>query len=294
MHSWKSIPRICYYTATLPYRWWLRRVAEAEHRAPVVVLAYHRVADDLATRWTVSNRMFARQIDWLAGRFDLISLAEAQRRLLAGDNCQTAACITFDDGYAENCHQAIPLLVKRRIPSTYFVTVKNVLDGVPFDHDLAVGKPSPPNTPEQLRAMADAGVEIGSHGYEHIGLGSIDDRRELTRQVLVSRERLQDVLGRPVRYFAFPYGHGEHLNPNAMDMACEAGYEGVCSCYGGYNFPGDDPAHLQRTPVDESMSQLKNCVSIDPRKLHTWRFPWKRKRSTQTHTVGLRGPGDDR
>jgi peptidoglycan/xylan/chitin deacetylase (PgdA/CDA1 family) len=275
MFSWKAILRPCYYAATLPYRWWVRRVAEAAHRAPVIVLAYHRVADDRATAWTMSNRMFARQIDWLADRFDLIALEEAQQRLRAGDNCRTAACLTFDDGYAENCHQAIPLLVKRRIPCAYFVTLKNVLDAAPFEHDLAVGKSFLPNTLEQLRSMADAGIEIGSHGYEHVDLGPVVDRRELRRQVVVSKVRYHELLGRPVRYFAFPFGHGAHLNPNAMDMACEAGYQGVCSCYGGYNFPGDDPFHLQRTPIDDSMSHLKNCASLDPRKMRTRRFPWK-------------------
>jgi peptidoglycan/xylan/chitin deacetylase (PgdA/CDA1 family) len=259
----------------VPYRWWVRRAAEAAHRAAVVVLAYHRIADDRATPWTMSNCMFARQIEWLAARFDLISLEEAQRRLRAADNSRTAACVTFDDGYAENCHQAIPLLVRRRIPCTYFVTLKNVLDGVPFDHDLIAGKPALPNTAEQLRAMADAGIEIGSHGYEHVDMSRIGDYGEMRRQVIISGFRTGDLLGRPVRYFAFPFGHGEHLSPLAMDIAYEGGYEGVCSCDGGYNFPGDDPFHLVRTPIDDSMLHLMNCASVDPRKVRLPRFPWQ-------------------
>jgi peptidoglycan/xylan/chitin deacetylase (PgdA/CDA1 family) len=275
MSRCKSIFRSCYYAASVPYRWWVRRVAEAAHRAPVAVLAYHRIADDRATPWTMSNGMFTRQIDWLAGRFDMISLKTAQRRLGAGDNSRAAVCITFDDGYAENCHQAIPLLVKRRIPCTYFVTLKNVLDGTPFDHDLIAGHASLPNTLEQLRAMADAGIEIGSHGYEHVDMSRIDDDREMTRQVVTSGLRIGGLLGRPVRYFAFPFGHGEHLSRLAMDIAYESGYEGVCSCGGGYNFPGDDPFHLLRTPIDDSMSHLKNCASVDPRKVRLPRFAWQ-------------------
>ncbi len=68
MLDWKSFVRPCYYAATLPYRWWIRRVAEASGRAAVVVLAYHRIADDRATPWTIANRTFARHIDWLADR----------------------------------------------------------------------------------------------------------------------------------------------------------------------------------------------------------------------------------
>ncbi|MCX7669270.1 MAG: polysaccharide deacetylase family protein, partial [Anaerolineae bacterium] len=246
---------------------------EAAHRAAVVVLTYHRVADDRATPWTMSNRMFARQIEWLAPRFDLVSMEEAQRRLRAGDNDRTAVCITFDDGYADNCQAAIPLLVRRQIPCAYFVTLGNVLDGAPFDHDLKLGRPAQPNTVEQLRAMADAGIEIGSHGYEHVDMGRIADPREIQRQVLVSGLRIGKLLGRTVRYFAFPFGHGEHLSPAAVAAARQAGYEGVCSCSGGYNFPGQDPFLLARIPMDDSMSFLKNCVTVDPRKTRAGSSP---------------------
>jgi len=271
----KTTVRSFYYAATLPYRWWARRAAEAAHRAAVVVLTYHRVADDRATPWTMSNRMFARQIEWLIPRFDLISLEEAQRRLRAGDNDRTAVCVTFDDGYADNCQAAIPLLVRRRIPCAYFVTLKNVLDGAPFDHDLKLGHAARPNTLEQLRAMADAGIEIGSHGYEHVDMGQIKDPTEIHRQVVVSGSRIGELLGRTVRFFAFPFGHGEHLSPAAIVAARQAGYEGVCSCSGGYNFPGHDPFLVARIPMDDSMSFLKNCVTIDPRKAHGERLAWQ-------------------
>ncbi len=271
----RTTARSLYYAATLPYRWWARRRAEAAHRAAVVVLTYHRIADDRATPWTMSNRMFARQIDWLVPRFDLVSLEEAQRRLRAGDNDRTAVCITFDDGYADNCQAAIPLLVQRRIPCAYFVTLGNVLDGTPFDHDLKWGKPAPPNTVEQLRAMANAGIEIGSHGHEHVDMGRIEDRREIHRQVVVSGLRIGKLLGRTVRYFAFPFGHGKHMSVEAMAAARQAGYEGVCSCSGGYNFPSRDPFLLVRIPMDDSMSFLKNCVTVDPRKARLEHFAWQ-------------------
>ena len=288
MFAWKPFLRPCYYAATWPYRWWLRRVAEAEHRAPVVVVAYHRVADDRATPWTVSNRTFARQIDWLVRRFDVISLEEAQRRLRIGDNTRTAVSITFDDGYAENCHQAIPLLVKRRIPCTYFVTVGNMLAGTPFDHDLALGRRLLPNNAEQLRAMAAAGIELGSHGYDHLDLAGVDDPAELRRQVVDSGERLAECVGRRVRYFAFPFGQFCHLSSRAMDLAHSAGYEAVCSGYGGYNFPGNSPFHLQRIPIDDSMAQLVNAVFLDPRKIRTPRWMWNPPRTARSQRREMR------
>ena len=61
-------------------------------------------------------------------------------------------------------------------------------------------------------------------------------------------------------------------------MAKKAGYAGVCSAYGGYNFPGDDPFHLQRIAGDGTMIRLKNWVTLDPRKLRTPRFVYETQR----------------
>jgi peptidoglycan/xylan/chitin deacetylase (PgdA/CDA1 family) len=263
------------YTAFLPYRQWSNRRSEIERRAPIVILNYHRVADDSISPWTVPNRTFVRQIHWLVKHFEMISLEEAQRRIRNSENDRVAVSLTFDDGYAENCREAIPLLIKERIPCTYFVTVRNVLDGKLFGHDEAAGYRFPPNNLEQLRAMAAAGVEIGSHTYSHANLGPINDHKRLSREVVDSRADLQAAVGRRVRYFAFPFGRYADLNAAAFKMASEAGYEAACSAYGGYNFPGDDPFHLQRICVDADMIRFKNRAAVDPRKIDLPRFEWE-------------------
>jgi peptidoglycan/xylan/chitin deacetylase (PgdA/CDA1 family) len=216
--------------------------------------------------------MFQRQIGWLKKRFPLVSLEEAQRRIREGCNRQTCVSITFDDGYADNCQRAIPLLIRERIPCTYFVTVGNLLEKSPFSHDLANGRHFAPNTLEQLREMAAAGMEIAAHTMNHANLGSISDPRLLHHEVVTAKEELEKAIGQPVRYFAFPYGLHANLNSAAFALAKKAGYSGVCSAYGGYNFPGDDPFHLQRIPADETMIHLKNWVMRDPRKRKTQRF----------------------
>jgi peptidoglycan/xylan/chitin deacetylase (PgdA/CDA1 family) len=275
MPYWKQLLLTLYYHASYPARmhnyWW----AAMHDRLPLIVLYYHRVADDRANPWTISNAMFLRQINWLRERFDMISLSEAQERICRDYNPQPCVSITFDDGYADNCQQAIPWLIKHHIACTYFVTLQNVLDEEPFAHDVARGQQLAPNNLEQLRAMAAAGIEIGAHAYTHADLGSIADPRLLRREVVTAKEELEAAVGRPVRYFAFPSGLPANLNPAAFRLAKEAGYAGVCSAYGGFNFPGDDPFHLQRIPVDDAMIRLKNWVTLDPRKLGTKRFQYE-------------------
>ncbi len=274
MPSWKSLLLHLYYYGSVPYRWWKTVQAIAEHRLPIAVLFYHRVADDALTPWTLPNREFARHIRWLADHFQMISLEEVQRRIRTGDSTQPAVSITFDDGYAENCHQAIPLLIKEGIPCTYFATLRNVLNGNPFEHDLAMGLRCPPNNLEQLRAMADAGIEIGAHTYTHADLGRVTDQRQLYREVVTAGRELEQLVGCPVRYFAFPLGRLANLNAQAFQMARDAGYQAVCSAYGGYNLPGGDSFHIRRVCVDD-MIRLKNRSTIDPRKLNVPSFSWE-------------------
>lgn len=275
---WKNAVLNIYYHATLPRRWASRRASErAGQGAPMPVVFYHRIADDGASQWTVGNAVFAKQIRWLRDHFEIVSLAEAQRRIrertAAG---RPAVAITFDDGYSENCRSAIPLLVKHKIPCTYFVTLKHILDGTLFAHDAELGINAPPNTMEQLRVMSGAGVEIGAHCFRHLDLGGIDDERILYEEVVVPRRRLQEELGCPIRYFAFPYAQYMNLNSKVFQIAAEAGYDGVVSGYGGYNWPAGDPFHIERIPVDNDLIRLKNRATVDPRTARPPRFRYKK------------------
>ena len=148
----------------------------------------------------------------------------------------------------------MPLLLKHEIPFTYFVSTNHVLGGQPFPHDVEAGQPLAPNTPDQLRAMASVGVEIGAHTRTHVDLGGSVTPAQLNDEIVGCKHELEDMLGREVRYFAFPYGLHENLSTEAFRVARGAGYRGVCSAYGGYNFPGDDPFHLRRIHADPGSS----------------------------------------
>ncbi len=266
MAPWRQTLVAGYYAATLPYRKYAMRRYCAARRAPVVSLFYHRIAEDKASPWTQSFETFSAQMHWLKQHFDLVSLEEAQRRLREG-NSRPAVHITFDDGYADNCNQAIPFLLAENIPCTYFVTTRFVSEGLAFPHDVQRGKRLAVNTVAQLREMTAAGIEIAAHTRTHADLGKIQDRGRLQDEVIAAGEELQQLVGQTIRYFAFPYGLPQNLNADVFHLAYEAGYEAVCSAYGGYNFPGDDAFHIQRIPVEDSLVPLINRVTLDPRKL---------------------------
>jgi peptidoglycan/xylan/chitin deacetylase (PgdA/CDA1 family) len=268
---WKEVLLTSYYWSTLPSRRLAAAHRAANHREPVQILFYHRVADSHPNDWTMSTRSFARQIHWLRNRYDIVSLSEAQNRIASGRNRHPTACITFDDGYADNRRFAIPLSLNDRIPFTYFVSTDHVLGGEPFPHDLAAGRPLAVNALAHLREMAAAGVEIGAHTRSHANLGADLTDEQLAEEIVGSKNELGSALGCDVRYFAFPYGKHENLSSVAFRIAFEAGFDGVCSAYGGYNFPNDDAFHLRRFHADGEFIRFKNWLTIDPRKLRLQR-----------------------
>ena len=255
-----------YNFATGSYRRSQLQALQATGRAPLSVLFYHRVADSHSNPWTISFADFKRQILWLKQCYELVSLAEIQRRMRAGQCHQPAVSITFDDGYAENCEQAIPFLLEQNIPTTYFVTLGNVQQQSPFAHDRQAGCPALPNTLAQIREMADSGIEVGSHTRTHCNVGALTSVSKLYDEVIVAGEQLQQVIGKQIRYFAFPTGMPENMSRAAVLMAKRQGLAGVCSAFGAYNFSGDDAFHLRRIHGDPIMARIKNWIGYDPRK----------------------------
>ena len=263
-----------YYLATLPQRKHSASKRQDNGSVPIISLMYHRVADQNPNAWTISWDRFQAQIEWLEERFELVNLVEAQRRIEAEENTRPTACITFDDGYAENCDKAIPWLIERQIPVTYFVTSQNMVTGEPFPHDVELGCPLAPNTMDQIREMADQGIEIGAHSRTHADFGKIESTEQLYDELVGAKLELESLLEKPIRYFAFPYGLPENMTPEAFEIAFQAGYWGVCSAYGGYNLPGDDSFHIQRINSDPQWTRFLNWLTVDPRKLNCERPFW--------------------
>lgn len=265
MPSWKTKLIQAYRLCSLPYRQF-RWINMARRGAvPVIVLFYHRIADDHPNKWSMSRADFTKQIDWFQNNFDLVDLEEAQNRMRNGSNHRPTLAITFDDGYAENCEYALPLLIERKIPATYFVTTHHIANQAPFPHDLERGCPLPVNSIDSLLALDLAGIEIGAHTRSHVDLGEITDERVLVDEVITASLELEAMIGRKLRYFAFPYGQTANLNGKVFGLLHSAGFKGVCSAYGGWNEIGADPFHIQRIHGDPNFERMKNWLTFDPR-----------------------------
>ncbi len=257
----------------------LRRLAERSRRqaalqklaasgkAPLYSVFYHRVSDHHRNQWTISCGDFQDHVDYIRRRLPCIDLAELQRRSIQRDSHQPAIAFTFDDGYAENCQFALPLLLKHRIPCTYFVSLQHVLTGQSFPHDIQCQIPLPVNTIDELKSLAAEGIEIGLHARHHVDLSGVTDPRVLESEIVAAARELSSLLKTKVRYFAFPYGMPAQLTPQAIAAVAEAGMQGFCSAFGAYNIPGRDTFHIRRFHGDAGLVRLRNWLDFDLRKL---------------------------
>ena len=250
-------------TLAAPFRRSRLRAMSERSAAPISVLFYHRVADAHPNDWTICREQFRRHIEYCRERFDLVDLPEVQRRVSCCDSPRPAVSFTFDDGYAENCDFALPLLVEHRVPCTYFVTTSNIRDQKPFPHDVQAGVNLPVNSVAQLRQAASAGIEIGLHTRSHVDFSRVHDARVVHHEIVDAKDELEQMIGRAVRYFAFPYGMPWQLTQAAIEAVHAAGLAGFCSAYGGYNLVGRDAFHIRRCHGDPIFSRLRNWLSFD-------------------------------
>jgi peptidoglycan/xylan/chitin deacetylase (PgdA/CDA1 family) len=92
------------------------------------VLLYHRITESPFDPWdmSVTPQHFAQHLEILTNRCQPMGLGEMVRALCAGRKLRRAVAITFDDGYADNLHNARPLLERYGVPATVFVTTGGI------------------------------------------------------------------------------------------------------------------------------------------------------------------------
>ena len=98
---------------------------------------------------------------------------------------------------------------------------------------------------DQIKEMADWGIEFGAHTVNHPILTRVPP--ELARrEIEESKQQLEDVIGRRVKGFCYPNGERGDFNDRIKEMVREAGYDYACSTLEGVNGAGTDIYELKR------------------------------------------------
>jgi peptidoglycan/xylan/chitin deacetylase (PgdA/CDA1 family) len=167
--------------------------------------------------------------------------------------------VTFDDGFADVRRHALPILERHAIPATLFA-VTRYLGGVNEWMDRSVFPSRRIMSAMELRDVQAAGVEIGSHTVSHPSMVELS-LEEAGREAMESKTTLEQLLGRPVRYFAYPYGR---FNLTAKNAVHAAGYRAACSTRSGFNSPSTDVYELRRLDIfgHDSIAHFKRKLAF--------------------------------
>ena len=206
---------------------------DAEPRVPLPpVLMYHSISPSTGPdphRLRVHPARLDRHLRLLR-RLGLrgVSLTELVR---AADRGAAAGLVglTFDDGYTDFLEHAVPVLRRHGATGTVYA-VAGLLGGT---NDWDPGPRFRLMDARQLRAVAAAGQEVGSHTLTHARLPGAD-AAVLDAEVGRSRHVLEDVLQTEVSSFCYPYGAYDDAAARAVRAA---GYGNACVT-GDYH-PGD-------------------------------------------------------
>ena len=267
-------------------------------RARRLVLLYHRIARVNPDPWSlcVTPEHFADHLDILRA-FRRVRLDQ-----LGGSDWRTghrglSVAITFDDGYADNLHEAARLLMRSDTPATFFLTTGYMgetrefwwdeLERIVFGHardrnrapfQFSAGSLSilcDPNAPPHLiyfdiyeklqplqhdlrrhildqflewagltargreshRSMTAEEIvrlhslgsfEIGAHTVTHpvLSAQSLDSQH---KELAASKTWLEDLIGKPVTSFSYPYGGSNHYTPQTVRAVSDTGFARACS-----------------------------------------------------------------
>jgi peptidoglycan/xylan/chitin deacetylase (PgdA/CDA1 family) len=188
-----------------------------------MILMYHGVADEAEdpNHLCVAPSRFAEQMTWLkrhglrgVGIGTLVDAMHAGRqRGLVG--------ITFDDGYVSVLEAALPELLRHGFTATMFI-ISGRLGG---SNEWDEGPRWPLMSASQIGELAAADMEIGSHSATHARLAGID-AGQLEAEVRDSKASICELVGGPVRGFAYPYGS---MDAAARHAVRDAGYDYACA-----------------------------------------------------------------
>ena len=225
-----------------------------EHDGALRVLMYHKVNDRPGNRMSVPVSLFDEQMAQLGELgYGVVSLDDVLDHFAGLRPLPPrSVLITFDDGYRDNLENALPVLRRRGYPAVLFVPIGYLDSRRPLPHEEGLatsGIVNPTLDWHELGELERSGVRIESHGISHRPLADLEID-EAAREIVLSKLRLEERLGRPVRAFAYVKGSEAHYKPVHLSLLRQAGYDVAFTSVSGSNGPAADPLRLHRYNVE--------------------------------------------
>ncbi len=167
------------------------------------LLMYHSIADEAPTGMNTPPEKFDAQLAWLKKQgYDFCTVSE-----LLTTSKSKAIAITFDDGFANNYHNAFPLLKKYQAKATIYLAPE-----IATIDKLSTA---------QITEMQDSGlIEFGAHSMTHINL--LQTATDPARQEIIgSKQQVEALTGHACLSFAYPFGR---FSDETVELVKAAGF----------------------------------------------------------------------
>ncbi|MBU1216402.1 polysaccharide deacetylase family protein [bacterium] len=132
-------------------------------------------------------------------------------------------CFSFDDGFKECYTHIYPVLKKYNVNACFFINPNFTIGSEKYIENFKKEKVhinKEPMTADMIFEMSNNGFLFGSHTLNHANLSGLDDAT-LYKELKESKEWLENFLGLPCDYFAWPYGGIQHINENALKISLQ-------------------------------------------------------------------------
>ena len=213
------------------------------------ILMYHEIArrPETTSSLAVPPEAWAAQLAYLSAEgYRTVTAGELAAALAAGAELPgRTVVLTFDDGYEDFHHRALPMLTRYGFTATVFVTTGWVRDSGPLPGGRRPGRML---SWSQIEEAASAGIEVGAHSCRHPQLDQLPGK-QLREELRASKAGLEDRLGATVAGVAYPYGYS---NASVRKLARDAGYAYGCAVGNAMVTRESDPFALPRLTIRRS------------------------------------------
>lgn len=181
----------------------------------IPILVYHHIRDTKpypTSTWSykmsVSPSIFEKQMQWIKDHgYVTVTLDQALDQLRGKPGPEKPVVITFDDNNRTQYTYAFPLLKKNNQIGVFYL-VTNRLKNHAFILE------------EEVKTMAEAGMDIQSHSVTHSTLSMLNLKR-LDEELAQSKKTLEAITGKSVYHVAYP---STGQNKTVRERAKAAGY----------------------------------------------------------------------
>jgi peptidoglycan/xylan/chitin deacetylase (PgdA/CDA1 family) len=160
--------------------------------------------------------------------------------------------LSFDDNY-RLWFECADLLAESGIKATFYVNTSVLRDRTSlaeiadyYDRIDHQGERVPLST-QELLALSNAGHTIGSHTRSHRVLTALDPT-EAREEIWSGKKELEDILGRPVEHFSYPFGMRRHFCKELRSYCLWIGFRTVANAIPAMQHAQQSLSEIQRSP----------------------------------------------